>query len=247
MKRPTPRDADSLTAARAQRRVADLADPVAAAGAARFFKTGPGAYGEGDVFVGLNAAKLRGLAREFRDLSLTESLVLLRSKIHDERALALLIMVGRSEKGDAATKREVYDAYLANAAHVNNWDLVDVSAGPIVGGHLFERSRRPLYRLAKSKSLWERRISIVATQYFIRRDDIADTLTIAEMLLGDKHDLIHKATGWMLREVGKRDQRALEAFLRRRLDALPRTVLRYAIERFPAEKRQAYLKGTIRR
>jgi 3-methyladenine DNA glycosylase AlkD len=234
-----------MTAKDAQDNLRRFADPALAQSAARFFKTGPGEYGENDVFLGLRAATLRQLAKEHRELPHAEIVTLLQSGIHEDRALALLIWVLTFPKADAGRRREIYDSYLANAGRVNNWDLVDVSAPTIVGGYLSDKSRKPLTGLAKSMSLWERRIAIVATQHFIRMDDFADTFRIAEMLLSDEHDLIHKAAGWMLREVGKRDQPALEAFLAEQYHRMPRTMLRYAIERFSPKRRLAYLKGEI--
>ncbi len=186
------------------------------------------------------------LAKEYQSLPIEEILVLLQSPIHEERLLALLIMVRRVSRADEAIKKEVYQLYLAHTGFVNNWDLVDASAREIVGGYLVNKSRKPLDRLAASRSLWERRISIVATHYFIRLHDFADTIRIAERLLGDREDLIHKAVGWMLREVGKKDVATLEAFLRRNGKIMPRTSLRYAIERFPEEARRAYLGGALR-
>jgi 3-methyladenine DNA glycosylase AlkD len=226
-------------------RVRSLGDPDAARAAARYFKTGPGQYAEGDLFVGLRAATLRQLAREYRDLPPEQAVELLQSPVHEDRSLALLILADAATRGDAARKKQVYDLYLAHTRFVNNWDLVDVSAAAVVGGHLAERSRRPLVRLAKSASLWERRIAIVATQHFIRRGEFADTLAVAELLLGDREDLIHKAVGWMLREVGQRDRATLEGFLRRHHRRMPRTALRYAIERFPEDLRRAYLSGDV--
>jgi 3-methyladenine DNA glycosylase AlkD len=170
---------------------------------------------------------------------------LLQSPIHEDRSLALLILVHAFTKDDAATKKKIYDAYLSHTDFINNWDLVDVSAPHIVGAYLKDKSRKPLYKLAKSNSLWERRISIIATQHFIRQNDFADTLQIAKLLLHDQHDLIHKAVGWMLREIGNRDLATEEAFLQVHYRMMPRTLLRYAIEKFPEAKRQAYLKGTI--
>lgn len=227
----------------AQQRIRSLADPTVAAVSARFFKTGPGEYGEGDVFIGIKSPTLKMLAKEFTGLPLSEVECLLHSDIHEDRTLALVILVGQFTKGDEAIRKQIYDVYLANTQHINNWDLVDISAPQIVGGYLGKRSRKPLDRLAKSASLWERRISIVATHWFIRQGEFADTLRIAEKLIGDGEDLIHKAVGWMLREVGKRDATVLEEFLGLRCRAMPRTMLRYAIERFPDEKRRAYLKG----
>jgi 3-methyladenine DNA glycosylase AlkD len=233
------------TVREAQDRLRDLASPEAAAFAARYFKTGPGQYGAGDVFLGIRVPVLRKLARQFRDLPEGEVLTLLRSEYHEERLLALLIWVRAVSHGDEATRHRVYDLYLANTRSVNNWDLVDASAREIVGSYLHDRDRGPLYRLSRSESVWERRIAIIATAFFIARHDFTDTLRIAELLLFDPHDLIHKATGWMLREVGKRDQETLEGFLRSHHQGMPRTMLRYAIERFPAAIRLAYLKGSI--
>ncbi|MFN7931648.1 MAG: DNA alkylation repair protein [Blastocatellia bacterium] len=213
--------------------------------ALRFFKTGLGEYGEGDQFIGVRAPDLRRLARELKATPMDEACALLQSPIHEARSLALIILVHAFMKGDAAIKKAIYDAYLEHTQFINNWDLVDVSAPHIVGAYLFDKSRQPLYKLVKSSSLWERRISIIATQYFIRQNDFAETLQIAAQLLGDKHDLIHKAVGWMLREVGDRDLAAEEAFLMLHYQTMPRTMLRYAIEKFPEARRQAYLKGTI--
>ncbi len=226
-------------------RLRELGSPKAAANAARFFKTGPGQYGEGDLFIGIPVPVLRKLASEYRDLPEDENLALLRSEIHEARHLALFLLVNHFARGDDAARKRIYELYLEHTDHVNNWDLVDSSARGIVGGYLHARSRKPLYRLARSKSLWERRIAIVATFYFIDKHDYDDTLKVAELLLDDGHDLIHKAVGWMLREVGKRDTAVLEAFLKAHHRAMPRTALRYAIERFPEVDRLAYLKGTF--
>jgi 3-methyladenine DNA glycosylase AlkD len=212
----------------------------------RFHKTGPGEYAHGLIGIGLNAAAMHALAREFRDLPLLVVKGLLQSPIHDERIIAALILVQQMARGDAAKRKQVFELYLANLKHIDSWGLVDCSAPGVVGAYLEDRSRLILAKLAKSKSLWERRIAIVATQWLIRRAEFGDTLRIAERLLGDREDLIHKACGWMLREVGKRDQPRLEAFLRKHLDQLPRTTLRYAIERFPEPLRKAYLRGELR-
>ena len=233
-----------MTAGAAQAHLRSLGSPEAAAFAARYFKTGPGQYGEGDVFLGLRAADLHALTKQYAELPPDELLVLLTSPTHEDRALALLILVRRAMRGDDAVKKSIYDLYLAHTRYINNWDLVDLSAREIVGGFLANKSRKPLDRLAASPSLWERRISIVATHYFIRQNEFADTIRIAEQLLKDQHDLIHKAVGWMLREVGKRDLPTLEAFLKRHGRVMPRTALRYAIERFPQPLRDTYLKGT---
>jgi 3-methyladenine DNA glycosylase AlkD len=227
----------------AQQRLRTFACAQQAAILSRFFKTGPGEYGEGDRFIGVKVPMIRKVAREFLALTWAETQALLRSPIHEERLLALIILVGQFTRGDDATRRQIYDLYGANTRHINNWDLVDLSAPQIVGGYLEPRSRRPLHRLAKSRLLWERRISIVATHWFIRQADFGDTLKIAQRLLGDTEDLIHKATGWMLREVGKRDAATLEAFLDEHCRVMPRTMLRYAIERLPEKKRLAYLRA----
>lgn len=218
-----------------------LGNKTSAEHAQRFFKTGPGQYGEGDIFLGIRVPILRKLAKEHRDISLDAAVELLQSPFHEVRLLALLILVLQYERG--GKELAIYRAYLANTHRINNWDLVDVTAAQIVGAHLFGRDRKPLYRLAKSKSLWERRIAIIATFYFIRRNQFADTLAIADILLNDQEDLMHKAVGWMLREVGKRDLKTEEDFLLPRYKQMPRTMLRYAIERFPEIKRLAYLKG----
>jgi 3-methyladenine DNA glycosylase AlkD len=186
---------------------------------------------------------MHALAKEYKTLALEEVLVLLRSEVHEDRLLALLILVWQSLKADDVLKKQIYQLYLGNTRFVNNWDLVDCSAPEIVGGYLADKSRRPLDRLSASKLIWARRISIIATGYFIRQGHFDDTLRIAELLLGDRQDLIYKATGWMLREVGKRNESLLEDFLMQHAPVMPRTMLRYAIERFPQEKRKAFLKG----
>lgn len=211
----------------------------------RFFKTGKGEYAEGDIFLGITVPQIRKVAKEFASLSLTDTVYLLKSPFHEERLLALLILVNRFSKSNASRKEMIFKLYLRNTKCINNWDLIDLTAGHIVGAYLFDRNKELLYRLAKSKSLWERRIAIIATFYFIKNFQFDDTLAIAEALLSDKHDLIHKAVGWMLREVGKKDMRREEEFLKGCYKKMPRTMLRYAIERFPETKRQAYLKGTI--
>jgi 3-methyladenine DNA glycosylase AlkD len=221
------------------------ADPRQAEILSRFFRTGPGQYGEGDIFIGVKVPQTRAVAREFRSAPLGEALKLLKSPVHEERLLALLLLVERYSNGDEAARESVYASYLANTRYINNWDLVDLSAPQIVGCHLLQRDRAVLRRLAVSESLWERRISVIATFHFIKNGEFSDTLEVSAALLADRHDLIHKAVGWMLREVGKRDQAAEEAFLLRHYRRMPRTMLRYAIEKFPEEKRQAYLKGDM--
>jgi len=212
----------------------------------RFFKTGPGEYGEGDVFIGVKVPQIRALVREHKAVELAGVAALLASEVHEERMLALLLLVHRFERcKDEAVRKEIYELYLASTAHIDNWDLVDSSAAQIVGGFLADRDRAILRELARSELLWDRRIAMIATFFFIRRGEFADALRIAAILVGDDHDLIHKAVGWMLREVGQRDLEAEEAFLKRHYKKMPRTMLRYAIEKLPEPRRQAYLKGTI--
>ena len=226
----------------AHSRLREFADAERAVFVRGFFKTGPGQYGEGDQFLGLNVPDLRKVAREFRALRLEDLRQLLKSKWHEERLLALVILVDQYSGAGEKSRAAIYKLYLASTDRINNWDLVDCSAPQIVGGHLEGRSRKPLYRLVKSKSVWERRIAILATYHFIRSGQFGDTFALAESLLGDKHDLIHKAAGWMLREVGKRDRAALEKFLRKHATKMPRTMLRYAIERFSRATRRQYIK-----
>jgi 3-methyladenine DNA glycosylase AlkD len=224
------------------RRLHELADPKKAKDLLWFFKTGKGQYGEGDVFIGVMTPKLRLVVKSVaKDTTDEEVKKLLASPIHEERSAALQIWVAQFAKADENRRREIYENYLASSARINNWDLVDCSAPQIVGGWLEKRDRAILYTLAESKSLWERRISILATFAFIRSGDFIDTLSIAKILLGDPHDLIHKATGWMLREVGKRDEKVLRDFLDKYGAKMPRTALRYAIEKFPEKERKAYL------
>lgn len=220
-----------------------LANPNKAAFLAGFFKTGKGQYAEEDRFFGITVPAIRQLARKFWQLGLTDCERLLQSPYNDERLLSLLILVGRYWKGDAAMKNKVYRLHLKNRHRVNNWNLVDSSAPYIVGPHLFQRDRSLLYELAQSRSLWGRRIAMLATFAFIRKDVFTDTLKLTQRLLGDEHDLMHKACGWMFREIGKRNQAVLEGFLRRHHANMPRTMLRYAIERFTPAKRSAYLRA----
>jgi len=221
------------------------ADPEDAKFLQRLFKTGPGEYGEGDVFLGIRVPTTRKFVAQYRGSDLTEIGKLLQSRFHEARLLALLILVYRFRRGDARTRRDVYALYQSHLKWVNNWDLVDGSAEHIVGGHLVNRSRRPLYQLARSPNVWRRRIAIMATFHFIRQGEFGETLDLADMLLNDEHDLIHKAAGWMLREVGKRNRKVEEAFLEQHYRTMPRTMLRYAIERFPEQRRKAYLEGSL--
>ena len=231
----------TATAVAAERRLRQSGDPSNAAFALRFFKTGPGQYGEGDRFLGLRVPQVRTIAKECAALPLAELQRLLGSPWHEARLLALLIMVRQYERGGVADRAALHGLYLANTAHINNWDLVDASAACLVGRHFDGRHPRRLLRLARSTLLWERRIAIVATFHTIRQGRLDDTFTVAAALRDDGHDLIHKAVGWMLREAGKRDQAALERFLDMHAAQMPRTMLRYAIERFPPSLRRRYM------
>jgi len=231
-----------LTTADIRKKLLARAEPSRVPGASRFFKTGAGEYGEGDVFIGVRVPALRDVCRECRGAGLPEIRALLRSPVHEERALALLLLVDRFHRQDEIEQRRVYEFYLSHTAFINNWDLVDCSAAAIVGRWLQERDRSPLQKLARSRSVWERRIAIVATYHFIRQKEFRDTLRIADILLGDSHDLVHKAVGWMLREVGKRDRSVERRFLKTRAHRMPRTMLRYAIETFSPAERQMYLR-----
>lgn len=202
----------------------------------RFFKTGKGEYGEGDVFIGVRVPDIRKVAKENKDISLKKVEKLLQNKIHEARLLGLLILTYKK------LDKEIYDLYLRNTKYVNNWDLVDLTAHKIVGKYLENKNRNILYKLAKSKSLWEKRISIISCFWFIKDKDFEDAIKISEILLHDKHDLIHKAVGWMLREIGNRDQCTEEKFLDKYHKVMPRTMLRYSIERFSDKKRKYYMK-----
>ncbi|PWB57476.1 MAG: DNA alkylation repair protein [Nitrosomonadales bacterium] len=225
-----------------QSRLRSLASPETARILQGFFKTGPGQYGEGDVFLGIKVPAIRAVSRHFPNVLLDTAVDLLRSHFHEERLLALLFLMRHFAAGGAHERESAYLAYLAHTAWINNWDLVDISAPHVVGAYLANQPRAPLYQLVRSPSLWERRIAMVATLHFIRRGDFDDALQLAKLLLNDREDLVHKASGWMLREVGKRDQKRLEVFLDQHGRAMPRTMLRYAIERLPGTLRQAYLR-----
>jgi 3-methyladenine DNA glycosylase AlkD len=206
-----------------------------------FFKTGRGEYGEGDRFLGTAVPDLRKLSVKYQDLRTSDLVPLLKSRWHEERLLALIILVRQYERADQAGRNAIYKLYLAHTRFINNWDLVDASADAIVGAHLYDRDRAPLHKLAQSRSVWERRIAMLASFHYIKKGEYEDALTIAELLLRDEHDLIHKAVGWMLREIGKRDQAVEERFLKSQAARMPRTMLRYAIERFPEPLRRRYL------
>lgn len=211
----------------------------------RFFKTGPGEYGEGDRFIGVRVPAIRSIAQKYRDLPLADTLTLLRSSVHEERFLALVILMRKYQEGGRDEQAEIYGTYLDHTRHINNWDLVDASAEHIVGAYLKNGSREPLHALAHSESIWERRIAIMSTFHFIKNDEFDETIRIAEILVSDSEDLIHKAVGWMLREIGKKDRDKEEFFLKKHYRSMPRTMLRYAIEKFPENLRRQYLKGNI--
>jgi len=230
-----------------------LANKEIAEHSQRFFKTGKGEYGESDIFLGIRVPVLRKLVNKYRGISLVEVSKLLHSKFHEERLLAVLILVhlfkNRSgtldESGTYDGQKQIYNLYLDNIEFINNWDVVDISAGNIVGVYLHQKDKALLYRLVYADNLWESRISIISTFYFIRQNEFDDTLKIAEILLNDKDDLIQKAVGWMLREVGKREIEIEEEFLQEHYMKMPRTMLRYAIENFPETRRKMYLRGEV--
>lgn len=230
-----------MTARQAQRELRKRVNKTKAAFFPKFFKTGKGEYGEGDRFIGVTVPNTRLVARQFRELPAQETLKLLRSPIHEERLLALLIWVRQFTKGDEATRKKIYDLYLKNRKYVNNWDLVDTSAPHICGAYLNDKDRSVLRKLARSKNLWDRRIAMLSTFYFIRQGDFKDALAVANLLVRDSHDLIQKAVGWMLREIGQRDLAVEDAFLKKHAAHMPRTMLRYAIEKLPKFKRSFYL------
>lgn len=218
-----------------------LGNPKKAEILARFFKTGKGEYGEGDVFLGLMVPESRKVAVKYKDLEFEDIATLLNSKIHEERLISLLILVYNFKNGEGKNKEKIYKFYLENAKKANNWDLVDLTADKIIGAHLIDKDKSVLYKLAKSDNIWERRISIIATFYFIRKHKYNVTFEISKLLLNDKHDLIQKAAGWMLREIGKRNQDSEEKFLMKYYKKMPRTMLRYAIERLDEAKRKFYM------
>ena len=210
----------------------------------RFFKTGKGEYAEGDVFAGLSVPTSRKIARQFKGLSYNDLSKLIKSRIHEERLIALFILINRMKTAEAKEKEKIYKFYIRNLKYVNNWDLVDLSAHKIIGEYLFDKDKKLLFELRKGR-LWERRIAVMSTFNFIRNNDYRTTLKLCKLLLKDKEDLIHKATGWMLREIGNRNLKTEEDFLKQHYKIMPRTMLRYAIEKFPGKKRKAYLLGKI--
>jgi 3-methyladenine DNA glycosylase AlkD len=234
-----------MVSAEINQELESLADPRQAAILQRFFKTGPGDYGAGDRFRGIRVPVLRRLVRKYRHLPQAAAESLLPTSFHEDRLLALLLLIDRYYRGNDAVRGGIHRFYLEHTGWVNNWDLVDASAPHLVGHYLQDRPKGLLTRLAASGILWERRIAILATFHFIKQGDLDETFRIAASLLSDPEDLIHKAVGWMLREAGKRDVSAAESFLGAHYRQMPRTMLRYAIERFPEPRRQAYLKGAV--
>lgn len=232
-----------MTAKKAKQALNKYARKTKADNAARFFKTGKGQYGEGDKFTGATVPEIRTVLKLFKELPEKEIRTLLKSKIHEERLLGALILVEQAKKADAMELYRIFKFYLKNSDGINNWDLVDLSAPHIVGRFLEDKPRKILYELVKSKNLWERRIAIVCTLHFIRQKDLKEVFALSALLLKDQEDLMHKATGWMLREAGKRDTKQLLAYLKKNHRKMPRTMLRYAIEKFPESKRKQMLKG----
>ncbi|MDD5193533.1 MAG: DNA alkylation repair protein [Candidatus Nanoarchaeia archaeon] len=229
-----------------ERAISKKANPSKAKDLQRFFKTGRGEYGEGDVFLGITVPEQRKIAVEFKNIFLDDIETLINSKIHEKRLIGLLILIEQFKKADEKAREKIFEFYLKKAKEnkINNWDLVDLSSHKIIGEYLLDKNREILYELTKG-NLWEKRISIISTFAFIRNKKFEDSLKLAEILLNEKHDLMHKAVGWMLREIGKRDTSILENFLKKHYKKMPRTMLRYAIEKFEYNKRQKYLKGKI--
>jgi 3-methyladenine DNA glycosylase AlkD len=236
-----------MTGAAIHRELVAQGNPDRALASRRYFKTGPGEYAEDDRFIGISVPVLRAQARRYQHLPLGTVTTLLRSPWHEERQLALIILVKQYARADDAGRATIHALYLRHTKWINNWDLVDCSAEFIVGAHLPRGKRQRLFQLARSTSVWERRIAMLATFHYIKQGEHADTLRLARLLISDPHDLIHKATGWMLREVGARNRTTEERFLRRHATHMPRTMLRYAIERFPARLRRQYLSRPRRR
>lgn len=232
-----------MSALQVQKDLQAFADPEKAIILSRFFKTGKGEYGEGDQFIGVKVPEQRKVAQKHKDISLKEVEQLLKNPIHEYRLTALLILTYKFPKSSPLEKEEIIKFYLKNTSYINNWDLIDLSAPKLLGAYLLDKpsQRKILYQLAKSKSIWENRISMLATYTFIKNHDYSDTVKIAEILLHHEHDLIHKAVGWMLREVGNIEQKPEEDFLKKHYKTMPRTTLRYAIEKFSETKRKFYM------
>jgi 3-methyladenine DNA glycosylase AlkD len=208
----------------------------------RYFKTGPGEYGEGDIFLGISVVEQRGIIKDFLGLNLSDLQKLLNSKYHEFRLSALLILIKKYQSASPVDQKKIVDFYFKNIKNINNWDLVDVSCHYIIGAYFFDKDRQMFYDLAQSQNLWAKRIAVVSTFYFIKNNDLDDIFKLAQLLIKDQHDLMHKAIGWMLREAGKRDSLRLEKFLIKNIKNIPRTTLRYAIEKFPEKKRREFLK-----
>ena len=221
------------------------ANPEKAKRYQRFFKTEKSQYGEGDIFIGLTVPEQRSIVKKYSNLNLPKIQQLIKNKIHEYRLIALLILVDKYKKSKEKDKEEIFNFYLKNLKHVNNWDLVDLTAPNIVGEFLLNKDKKPIYKLVQSDNLWEKRVSIISTLYFIKHNQFEDTLAISELLLKDKHDLIHKAVGWMLREIGKKDKKVLDNFLKQHYKDIPRTTLRYSLEKHPEEERKKWLKGFL--
>lgn len=234
-----------MTAQEIIKQLRKLADPERAVHSARFFKTGPGEYGEGDRFLGIRVPEIRAQVKKYEAVSLKDIQTLLMSLYHEERLIALLLLVRQFARADDHEKAVIFELYLNNTHRINNWDLVDSSASQIVGSYLADKDKQLLYKLVTSTSLWERRIAIIATFQFIRDKHFEDSLKLAKQLLKDKEDLIHKAVGWMLREIGKREVEVEKSFLQLHYKNMPRTMLRYAIEKFPEQVRKKYLSGDM--
>ena len=234
-----------MTAKEIQDSLRKLGDPKIAEHSLRYFKTGKGEYGEHDSFLGIRMPVLRAQVKKYRQTPLKDISRLLKSAYHEGRMFALLLLVSKFQSAAEEQKKDIYELYLSHTMYINNWDLVDCSAHLIVGPYLQHKDRKKLYQLADSPSLWERRIAILSTLHFIRQADFYDALRVSEALICDKEDLIHKAVGWMLREVGNRDRRVEDLFLIKHCKEMPRTMLRYAIEKYPEEQRQRYLKGLV--
>lgn len=230
-----------ITAETVENHLIELSNPEIAMKTQKFFKTGKGEYGEGDQFIGIRVPVIRKQLIKYKDISLHENEKLLKNTYHEVRMFALLMLVDKFSRGNEQEKFKIYQLYTSNLRYVNNWDLVDCSAHYIVGAFLADKDKQPLYDLAVSEVLWERRVSIISTFYLIKNNEFNETLKISRMLINDREDLIHKAVGWMLREIGNRSQETEEKFLKENAVNMPRTMLRYAIEKFPKEKRKFYL------
>lgn len=227
-------------------RLKSLANSEIADQSQRFFKTGKGEYGEGDIFLGIRVPTIRAEVKRMKDISIDETIKILTSKYHEARLFALIMLVEKFTKANEPERTEIYRHYLDNLPQINNWDLVDSSAPYIIGVYLTDKDKSPIYQMADSDNLWQRRIAIMSTFTFIRQNDFKDALAIATTLVNDNEDLIQKAVGWMLREIGKRSLKTEERFLQKHYKSMPRTMLRYAIEKMPERKRKAYLNGSVR-